>query len=223
MTKFALLALAGAVAALPAAPASAVLINFDDLAEGTTLSTQYAAQGVTFSPNAFSGAGGPTGDWATNTDMTIVSASGSDVGGLGTPSLVSGNLLRSFNGWLGEDGDASFAIDFTAAASAVSLDFAGVTTPSSTQIFAYNGSTLIGSVAGSTGGQFTLSFAAPSITRLVVTPGDFFDWVGVDNLNFTLAAGPAVPEPASWALMIGGFGLIGGAMRRQRVHVAYAA
>jgi hypothetical protein len=25
-----------------------------------------------------------------------------------------------------------------------------------------------------------------------------------------------VPEPASWAMMIGGFGLIGGAMRRRR-------
>ena len=31
----------------------------------------------------------------------------------------------------------------------------------------------------------------------------------------TFAAGP-VPEPASWALMIGGFGLIGAAMRRGR-------
>ena len=32
-----------------------------------------------------------------------------------------------------------------------------------------------------------------------------------------------VPEPASWALMIGGFGLIGGALRRrQRVAVRYA-
>lgn len=27
---------------------------------------------------------------------------------------------------------------------------------------------------------------------------------------------PAVPEPASWAMMVGGFGLIGGAMRRRR-------
>lgn len=35
----------------------------------------------------------------------------------------------------------------------------------------------------------------------------------------------AVPEPASWAMMIGGFGLVGGAMRRRRVvaaRVAYA-
>lgn len=33
----------------------------------------------------------------------------------------------------------------------------------------------------------------------------------------------AVPEPATWALMILGFGAIGGAMRRRRVSVAYAA
>lgn len=42
------------------------------------------------------------------------------------------------------------------------------------------------------------------------------------SINFIAA----VPEPASWALMIGGFGLVGGAMRRRakqiNVSVAYA-
>ena len=38
--------------------------------------------------------------------------------------------------------------------------------------------------------------------------------------NATVAA--AVPEPASWAMMLGGFGLIGGAMRRRRVGVRFA-
>lgn len=31
----------------------------------------------------------------------------------------------------------------------------------------------------------------------------------------------AIPEPGTWALMIGGFGLVGAAMRRQRVRIAY--
>ena len=31
-----------------------------------------------------------------------------------------------------------------------------------------------------------------------------------------------VPEPASWAMMIGGFGLVGAAMRRQRTAVRFA-
>lgn len=33
---------------------------------------------------------------------------------------------------------------------------------------------------------------------------------------------PSVPEPASWAMMLGGFGMIGGAMRRRRTAVRYA-
>lgn len=33
---------------------------------------------------------------------------------------------------------------------------------------------------------------------------------------------PAVPEPASWAMMLGGFGLIGGAMRRRNGKLAAA-
>lgn len=38
---------------------------------------------------------------------------------------------------------------------------------------------------------------------------------GTDNVR-------AVPEPASWAMMVGGFGLIGGAMRRRRTAVTFA-
>jgi hypothetical protein len=34
--------------------------------------------------------------------------------------------------------------------------------------------------------------------------------------NATVAAGGAVPEPANWMMMLGGFGLIGGALRHQR-------
>jgi hypothetical protein len=33
----------------------------------------------------------------------------------------------------------------------------------------------------------------------------------------------AVPEPASWALMIGGFGMAGGMLRRRRTAVAATA
>jgi Bacterial pre-peptidase C-terminal domain/PEP-CTERM motif len=33
----------------------------------------------------------------------------------------------------------------------------------------------------------------------------------------------SVPEPAAWALMIAGFGLVGGAMRRRTAKVSYAA
>jgi len=44
---------------------------------------------------------------------------------------------------------------------------------------------------------------------------------GTNSAAFTLLSG-SVPEPASWALMLGGFGLVGGAMRRRRASVSFA-
>lgn len=202
------------------AQAAPIVITFDPgdpiggLTAGTTLSNQYAAVGVTFSPNAFTGAGGPTGDWATNTNMTVVSSTGGDVGGLGTPSLVSGNLLRSFNGWLGENGDPSFRATFGGSGvSSFSATFAGIATESSTRLFAYNGATLLDTViATTTTGQQTLTFSsATPITSVVLTPGDFFDWVGVDNITYELIP---VPEPTSMMLL--GAGLAGAAIARRR-------
>ncbi len=40
----------------------------------------------------------------------------------------------------------------------------------------------------------------------------------IDNIEF----GAAIPEPATWAMMIAGFGLVGGAMRRRSVKVEFA-
>jgi hypothetical protein len=41
-----------------------------------------------------------------------------------------------------------------------------------------------------------------------------------DNVSFTGTAGPAVPEPASWAMLIAGFGLVGAMSRRRRAVAA---
>lgn len=43
------------------------------------------------------------------------------------------------------------------------------------------------------------------------------------STNFEVSeATAAVPEPATWAMMIAGFGLVGGAMRRRKTSVAFA-
>ena len=192
--------------------ASAVTIDFENLAVGSVLSNQYSGIGAVFAGNAFSGAGSSTSGaaWASNTDMTVVSSAGSDVGILGAPSLVSGNVLGSFNGWLGEDGDPSFSILFSTPVTSVSADFAGVSTPADVRLFAYNGANLLGSVAGMTAGQLTLSYSAGSITRVAITPGSFDDWAAVDNIVFA-----PVPEPASYGMMVLGLGLLG-LVRRKR-------
>jgi hypothetical protein len=46
---------------------------------------------------------------------------------------------------------------------------------------------------------------------------------GTVTVQFGLVRVPAVPEPATWAMMIGGFGLIGGALRQRGRKLAFAA
>jgi len=52
----------------------------------------------------------------------------------------------------------------------------------------------------------------------------FVNWQNVQTFTgATVAIGGSVPEPASWALMLGGFGLVGGALRsRRRQAVSFA-
>jgi len=197
---------------LAAGQASADTITFETLAVGTVLSNQIA--GVTFSANAFTGAGSSTSGqaWATNSDMTVVASAGTDVGGLGTPALVSGNILRSFAGWLNEDGDPSFRVSFAAPVNAFSATFAGVSTGADVTMWAFNGATQVGIISGATTGQFVLSLASATITSVVIRPGSFNDWVGVDNITFTPAA--VVPEASTYAMM--GLGLALLAFKRRK-------
>jgi len=49
-------------------------------------------------------------------------------------------------------------------------------------------------------------------------------YLGTGRYSLNIAAvGAAVPETATWAMMIGGFGMVGAAMRRRRTAVRYAA
>jgi hypothetical protein len=215
-------ALVMAACALCAPPARATTINFDDLGDGDILAGQYASLGVLFSANAFSGANSnstPQG-WATNTDMTVALSTGPNALALGTPSLVSGNVLHGVDGWLGENGDPSFLITFSTPIRSFSIDFASVSGLQSAftdcAIYLYNGATLLATVTGPTPAsdqvsQFTLSYAAPSITKVAVAPGSYGDWVAVDNIVFA-----PVPEPASTATFGLGLAAVGMALRRRR-------
>ena len=43
-----------------------------------------------------------------------------------------------------------------------------------------------------------------------------------ENYTLTIAETPAVPEPAAWGLMLGGFAMAGGALRRRAARIALA-
>ena len=207
-------------AAFVSAPAGALVLDFDALPPGSVLGSQYAAQGVTFTnsaPNAFSG-----GAWATNTDLTVVSIDtgvlGEDYSALGSPGLVSGHILRRYLNWLAEDGDPSFAIVLSVPATQVGVTFAGVdgaAGAAAVRLVAYSGTTLLSEVAGSLPdanvGQLALSVSGSSITRVVVVPGGFDDWVGIDLITIT-----PVDEPAGWTLLASGGALLAALRRRNR-------
>lgn len=52
------------------------------------------------------------------------------------------------------------------------------------------------------------------------TPGSEFGMFGMSRMMEDSLALSAVPEPATWAMLIGGFGMVGGTMRRRRSVVA---
>lgn len=70
--------------------------------------------------------------------------------------------------------------------------------------------TILGSVRTHVGGSYT---RADGI-RIQFGPESYN--VGIDNIAFTVTPTGAVPEPATWALMIGGFGAAGAMLRRRR-------
>jgi len=71
----------------------------------------------------------------------------------------------------------------------------------------------------------TINFSGGVITRVGLSSnfyvGDAFH--GFYDESFTLSHVAAAPEPASWAMMLGGFGLVGGVMRaRRKIAVTFA-
>ncbi|MBU2361531.1 MAG: PEPxxWA-CTERM sorting domain-containing protein, partial [Alphaproteobacteria bacterium] len=111
--------------------------------------------------------------------------------------------------------------NFSTQLSAVSLlafKITGTYSPTVTLI-AYSGVNGTGDVLGSTSGSFggagyqadTFSLTGLAGARSIGFHADTRGNVWFDNFQID-----AVPEPSTWALMLGGFGLTGGALRRRR-------
>ena len=203
--KWFLSAAAGA-AVLFATPALATTeIDFDDGVSGTLVGANYAGQGVTF----------------TNAEFTSILGRGIRAPGsfqFGSENAISGTFLSladivSIRGL--DVGQAGARLDV--------FDVGGL-------LLGF--SEFFGPGVG-VGTNFDLSVSAIGISRFALyqplstgSSNSFGDGMVFDNLSFKTQVAAAVPEPATWAMMLLGFGFVGGVMRiakrRQKVSVSYA-
>ena len=74
-----------------------------------------------------------------------------------------------------------------------------------------------GTVSPAQGGveNFSFAFAPFTATSATVSASGGDGVYGISEVQFLAAAAPAVPEPATWALAILGFGVVGAALRRR--------
>lgn len=238
LKKLSLLASAGlALAAASSAQAAVVSLDFEGInatypsgfafikefynggtsSDGTT-GTNY---GVSFGSNA----------QAICLNSTTVDCSNTSRGGVGDPASQQGGLFFLD----GSETYLNFAAGFDTGFSFnyVSLSFSG-------SVLVYDGLNGTGNVlasldlspnAGSCSG-YGAQFCPFSPTGVTfagigrsIAFGGVADQIVFDDITFGSATpGPVnpVPEPATWAMMIGGFALAGGAMRRRKAGVSFA-
>ena len=220
MKRIALLALASGMAIAAATPASAALIVAYSVNGGaiTQLATDAATPGsvgfvgtagnYTFNTGAF---GFPvTNQFDLLTQSINVQSNGTRAATLNIfitetnlPTLNGGTLMSSFTSNTLQNATATISSYY----SATNALYGGTLLRSTT--FPTPGATSGTNVVSATG-PFSLT------TRYDIVFGpDFGNFNGTANIT-------AVPEPATWGMMIMGFGLMGGVLRRRSTKVAFA-
>ncbi len=203
-----------AIAALAfgaAVPASAAITWTDWTQTGAnTVFGTAGGTGVTYTGSyIFAQTNGGTNYWNTGNpwDGTVAPPPSSDIIALntaGTKTVTFGNTVNdvyfALTSWQGQN-NVTFNKSFTQIGWVRGCGFWGCglltnVTP--------NSFTSVGESHG------ILKFAGP-INSLTFQDSNDENWHG-----FQIGIGGAVPEPSTWALMIGGFGAIGGAMRMRR-------
>ena len=216
--KFALPLFAPLAVALAATTANAATIDFQDVSSGTCAYGGYTIQSRGFNVSGnFDGDGiyicepGVVGN---NTTAAIVDANGlSEV----TIETIGGGTfsLQSFHAGARSESFNTSVVDPFQGSTGLMVEGFLSGGGSVSQMFSFNGTAFEQFVLP---GTFTnLLFAR--FTALGTTPAPEFV---LDDI--TVNEQGAVPEPATWAMMLVGFGALGGAMRRRprAVHFAKA-
>lgn len=157
---------------------------------------------------------------------------------------VTGNFSGSFNnspfnqaatfvgtsaGNSGQQGFNTYLLDSFTIDSGDTYTFDQTATP----FYYYSGQGIEGFANGVTSNVFrfntaTGAFVATDNTTFSVTNSSGTSFTGTNGVTFTGGSGissaitASVPEPATWAMMIAGFGLVGGTMRRRSTKIAFA-
>jgi len=214
----------GAIALLAASQAGAV---------------EYVVNGGFESPGTLPGSttgyfnGGNIGGWAVSgNDVTVISTTYSEAGLAFNASSGLASLDITGGGNTGPSNSVSQMLATTAGRYRISFSV-GNASPTGGNAAVYGEASSIGlSINGGPARIFTNANNTPFAVNwqrfsvLFVTPGATTisfnnttvsdNMAGLDDVSVT----NAVPEPASWALLIGGFGLTGLAMRRRQAALA---
>jgi hypothetical protein len=160
-----------------------------DTANGKLYATQFSGGNGTYTLNLGTGA------------ATLLSATGSQIGGL-TYRADTNQIVGT------QDGNGDFyTIDPTTGAKTLLNAGSGGINDSDLDFDAANNAYWLADYDGNVYRYDATTFARTLVGNKIAA----FDGLVVLGRNVT----PAVPEPATWGLMLAGFGIVGGAMRRR--------
>ncbi len=222
------LSLMAAVSLGVSAPASAVTIDFEDLVGRQPLGSPGWDNWDTYQGYiwGYGTSAGVAGRLFNGSQTGWATAWPSDPAINPPPASLDGQVYA----WT-YSGPQSLWIDFQAATDVNSVDLAILSTnyfsnSATVQLLGYDGAdNLIGAT-----GPFvltdtfqTLSANLSGVRYLELRSDRNGSWFSVDNLTLNSSSGPPVPEPATWAMLITGLGLVGASLRsRRRVTVRFA-
>lgn len=202
MMKRKFLAIASAAvlsATMPSTANAAVTVNLDQVGTSViaTASGTLSLSGLVYFSNSY-------------TLTSAVNGSGGYVG-----SGTAGSSLDSYTGFAGPasfgTGGLMYATDNAGTAFAVNGTNFG--TP---VVFVQSGYVSGSAIAS------TLTFANSTFASLGLDQGVYAYASSNDTVTVRIGSVAAVPEPATWAMMVGGFGMLGSALRRRRPAMAQA-